>query len=310
MECLPDIPLLKFHPDTLQYVRETYNLAQPGAMDEAVDILELWVLKQQHFTKKDFNRDYLERTIIRAKGSVERAKERIDKICTSRTQVPQFFTDLDPRTPLLAEAQDAFLPKLTKDNYRIYLINNNVKDFGPEVHEAFYKRFFSMWEYICAYDYPCGIIIILDFRPTNLFEFTKYLNIADLGHVFNLIFTGYGFRLKGMYMMTTSKLVDSVLKIFKQVVNKKIADRIQSIKNLEELYDYVDRDILPEEYGGKEVSITELHKKWIDALDSKEFNAHITNMYQAKTIEELRMKDGGKSEHLGIPGTFRALNMD
>lgn len=36
-------------------------------------------------------RDYLERSIIISKGSVERAKVKLDRICTFRTLYPHFF---------------------------------------------------------------------------------------------------------------------------------------------------------------------------------------------------------------------------
>lgn len=37
-------------------------------------------------------KDYLERTIIISKGSVERAKKKLDSICTYRTLFPEYFT--------------------------------------------------------------------------------------------------------------------------------------------------------------------------------------------------------------------------
>lgn len=36
-------------------------------------------------------RVYLETTLITAKGSIERAKQKLDKLCTLRTLMPEFF---------------------------------------------------------------------------------------------------------------------------------------------------------------------------------------------------------------------------
>lgn len=52
-------------------------------------------------------REYLERTIITCKGSVERAKQQIDKMCTLRTLLPNFFTKLDLQTDLKAVTEKA-----------------------------------------------------------------------------------------------------------------------------------------------------------------------------------------------------------
>lgn len=46
--------ILEFHPDTLEFVRKDVNLEKAGRIEEAVDILDDWVKKQQHFIKKDF----------------------------------------------------------------------------------------------------------------------------------------------------------------------------------------------------------------------------------------------------------------
>ncbi|XP_049879559.1 alpha-tocopherol transfer protein-like isoform X2 [Pectinophora gossypiella] len=79
MENIPEDRILKFHRNTLEDVRKTYGYESSADMKNAVDILDEWMKTQNHFVKKDFSREYLERTIITTKGSVERAKSRLDK---------------------------------------------------------------------------------------------------------------------------------------------------------------------------------------------------------------------------------------
>ncbi|CAG9791525.1 unnamed protein product [Diatraea saccharalis] len=310
MERLVKDKILEYHPDTLQYVRKTYNLDQPGAMDEAIDILDMWVQKQNHFVKKDYSRDYLERTIIRSKGSVERAKERLDKLCTSRPQIPDFFKEFDVRTSLLKDMEITFLPKLTKDHYRVYFARCVGNNFKSETFDAIYKRVIYMLEYLCAHDYSCGLLLVLDFQQMDLFEYLKHFNIVNMAHLINLMLSGYGFRIKGLHIITNSKLIDSLMAIFKQVFSNKIAGRIQVFRNIEDFYENFDRNILPEEYCGQERSIVNLNQQWMDILDSEDHTIYMKNIKKAITIEELRIKDGIRNEHLGIPGTFRSLNMD
>lgn len=54
MEKIPVHRILEFRPDTFEAVRKEHNLDGPGQMDAAIDILDDWVKKQAHFTKKDF----------------------------------------------------------------------------------------------------------------------------------------------------------------------------------------------------------------------------------------------------------------
>lgn len=56
MNSLKPTPLMKFHPDTLEYVRKQYNLHQPGRMDNSIDILEEWIQQQNHFRQRTFGK--------------------------------------------------------------------------------------------------------------------------------------------------------------------------------------------------------------------------------------------------------------
>lgn len=56
MESLPKSPVLNFPPDTLNVVRKSWDLDGPGRMNDAIDILDEWIKKQQHFVKKNFRK--------------------------------------------------------------------------------------------------------------------------------------------------------------------------------------------------------------------------------------------------------------
>ena len=56
MESIPKDSILEFNPDTLQFLRQQYNLDKPGAIEEAINLLEEWIKKQPHFRKKDFRK--------------------------------------------------------------------------------------------------------------------------------------------------------------------------------------------------------------------------------------------------------------
>ncbi|KAJ0173149.1 hypothetical protein K1T71_011325 [Dendrolimus kikuchii] len=61
--------------------------------------------------------------------------------------------------------------------------------------------------------------------------------------------------------------------------------------DLESFQNYVTKDILPLEYGGKENSIKELHNDLIQVLSSKEHVEHVKEMNKAKTDESKRIFD-------------------
>lgn len=54
MQSIKPHPIPKFNPETLFALRKLYNYEKPGEMDSAIDILEDWIKKQEHFTKKEY----------------------------------------------------------------------------------------------------------------------------------------------------------------------------------------------------------------------------------------------------------------
>lgn len=66
-------------------------------------------------------------------------------------------------------------------------------------------------------------------------------------------------RLKGLHVISQSKLVDGLLKLIKQVLSPKLADRIIVHKSYEGIHEFVPKVILPTDYGGEERSMETLH---------------------------------------------------
>ena len=69
---------------------------------------------------------------------------------------------------------------------------------------------------------------------------------------------GYGLRIKQIHIITESKMVDALITFLKQVMSSKLGGRIHSHKTLDTFYEFIPKDILPEEYGGKERSLQTL----------------------------------------------------
>ncbi|KAJ8711053.1 hypothetical protein PYW07_008295 [Mythimna separata] len=305
--------ILEFHPDTLEYVRKDVNLDKQSRIDEAVDILDDWVKKQQHFTKKDFSRDYLERTLINAKGMVERAKQRLDKLCTFKTLMPELYPG--PMSREQFETIDSFvrygfLPKMTKEHYRVSLFNVKSDDYQSSDIHSFYRYVTVICEYVRIHDYNSGLIVVLDFRNANILTFITKCTPMELRQILTLMTEGYGMRIKQIHLVTASKMVDALLGFLKQVLSSKLAGRIHLHKNLDSLYEVVPREVLPEEYGGKERPMQQLSDEWLDRLTSKDFVEYFNMMYQAKTDESCRQANNFNEQYVGMPGSFRALSVD
>ncbi|CAG9559230.1 unnamed protein product [Danaus chrysippus] len=213
MDSLTVSPILQYNTDALQYIRRQYNLDQPERIQEAVNILSDWINKQDHLVKKNYGSDYLERILINCKGSVEKAKTKLDKICSFRTALPIYFEPFDINHPAVNKIVDGFLPKMTPDHCRVFLLRNNLQKF--------------------------------DFVLLNCYR--------------ALIAEGYGMRIKSIHIITTSNLIDMVVSIIKQGMSEKLGQRIHVHKSLDSIYNFVPKDIMPEDYGGSEKTLQQLH---------------------------------------------------
>ncbi|XP_046964432.1 alpha-tocopherol transfer protein-like [Vanessa cardui] len=314
MDTIPKDRILESKSDALTAIRKQYNLDKPGQMKEAVSILRDWVQQQEHFKKKDFSLHYYENCIITCKGSLERAKSQLDKICTMRTLLPQFFGDYNVKSDFesLNEIVYVFpLPKLTDDYYRVIIIKNYDITVLKNSHLMdYYKEVIILAEYLKAHDYVTGFIAILDYSETNIMDIVSKLNPVELKQAMSILIQGYGMRIKGIFIISTSKVVNSMVAILKQVLSAKVADRINVLKDVEDIHNYIPQEILPKDYGGEERCSKDLRNEWLDALSSEEHMKYMREMNAAGTDETFRRKDSFNEQYAGMPGTFKVLSVD
>nr|XP_032527871.1 alpha-tocopherol transfer protein-like [Danaus plexippus plexippus] len=284
MDSLTVSPILQHNADALQYIRRQYNLDLPERIQESVNILSDWINKQDHLVKKNYGSDYLERILINCKGSVEKAKMKLDKLCSLRTALPIYFEPFDRKHPAVNKIVDGFLPKMTPDHCRVFLLRNNIQKFDFVLLD-FYRALIAKVEYLQTHDYNNGIIVIFDYRGLNILDFMKIFNITEIEDNTNIITEGYGMRIKSIHIITSSNLIDMVVSIIKQGMSEKLGKRINVHKSLDSIYNFVPKDIMPEDYGGSEKTLQQLHENLLNELTSYKFKNHLTDMRNACTNE-------------------------
>ncbi|PZC72916.1 hypothetical protein B5X24_HaOG210351 [Helicoverpa armigera] len=264
---LEDTPLLKFRSDTVVEVRKELNLDQ-DAIDKMLQTFEDWIAKQNHFTRKEFDRHFLETSIVHAKGSLEKAKRTLDKLCTLKTLLPTFFNKCDVKnefTDISVCILHATMPVLTNTNYRVYVAKITSTHVDSQI----------------VLDY-CRFIIL----------------------------EGYALRIKVIYVVSTSKAIDAFVTLLKQVVSHKVSDRIYVLKTVEAIHEFVPREALPKDYGGDQMTLKEADENWKRVLSEKENVSYFRSMFAARTNENYRLTAAYNDEVLGMPGSFRTLNVD
>ncbi|XP_063541326.1 alpha-tocopherol transfer protein-like [Cydia strobilella] len=312
IEELPKKGFLKFRQDQLFQVRKLFNLEKPGRVKEAIELLREWLEKQDHFNKKDFSDVYLELLLITSKGSVERAKSRIDKLCTYRTIWPHFFTAIDVYSfkEDFKTFNSLILPEVTEDYSRvnIFKINSNVP-LQADLVLTYIKFSIILCEYCKLHDYPSGFIIVLDYQDVNLLDLLAILSPAQLQQMINLYMEGFGMRIRGIHLVTTSKVSDHLIMLLKQVLSKKLSNRIHVHRNHESLYDFIPKKILPADYGGDAVHMSEMRDDFFKELSTKEHMEYMKEIQSATVDLKKKPKDSSIDEMV-MTGSFRSLSVD
>ncbi|XP_038213932.1 uncharacterized protein LOC119833814 [Zerene cesonia] len=313
MDFVPKLQVLQFHPDTRDVVRQRINMKTPEEMDAVVGILNEWIQQQKHFKRRDFSKTYLEMTIIQSKGSIERAKQMTDKMCTLKSLLPQYFTIIDIKkdfADMFEIVTPVILPRLTKDHRRVFVTKmwGDVRNIRNITN--FFRYTFMMAEYDHQADYVSGIHLTVDFSEINMMDLLSKLNPVELKQVITTLMVAYGMRIQGIHCISASKLIEGFIAILKQFLKPKIVSRIHVYKNWEELHDVFGKDVLPKDFGGDEKSIKEIHADWIEELSSKEFTAYLRDIFSAGTDESCRPTHKFNEDYAGMPGTFRVLRVD
>lgn len=60
--------------------------------------------------------------------------------------------------------------------------------------------------------------------------------------------------MKSLHIITESKAVELLVATVRQMISEKLGNRIQVHKTIEDLHEVVNKDLLPEEFGGKQKS--------------------------------------------------------
>lgn len=71
------------------------------------------------------------------------------------------------------------------------------------------------------------------------------------------------------HFVNASSIVHRLLSIMKPFMKKEVIDSIKVHTNLEDLYDYIPRELLPNEFGGTAGNLSDLRDEWVKKLLTK-----------------------------------------
>ncbi|CAB3245640.1 unnamed protein product [Arctia plantaginis] len=312
MEEINPNSMLKFNENHLQKVREALGYGDVNKLKQDIKHLADWIKMQNHFRVKEFDEGYLERLLIYNKGSIERTKQKFDKLCTCINLMPEFLQNFDIKNefkPLFNIITIAVLPKPTNDNYRVVISDFIGKDDNDFNIIQLYRYLMVMGHYMLSNDYCHGYEWIAGTKNLTMSTITK-MNPMVIHKGLTLFTDAMGQRLKKIHIISGSKFFDAFMMVCKQALSAKLRERLVIHPDVESLYKDFPREQFPKDFGGDEKSIQELQEINFKQFSSDSHIETVKFMEKAATDESFRQSCKFNEEYSGMPGSFKTLCVD
>lgn len=272
-----------------------------------------WLQKQPYIHNCRTDAVFLLRFLRAKKFSLPMAQEALLTYLATRQSIPNWFMNLNPASPVnigLAENGHAF-PLLERDDHGRKVIfkiagaaslttNHTVDDiiqsFTNCAEIVFDNEEDQIRGFVVVSDYKnMGLQILSIFTPTLQRQFIKSaLKLAAV-------------RLKQVHLLNIHPSVISLAQIALSFFSEKLQKRIIFHKDMESLYRYIPKEILPQEYGGK-VPQKVMTDAWIQQL--RESSEHIARVNEMSVDENWVGQREDKQSIMGCEGSFRLLQID
>lgn len=168
------------------------------------------------------------------------------------------------------------LPKLTKENHKVTIIR------FPKCDASLYDSVHVIKAALMMFDanytfydndngFVEGEIFVLDVEG---YSFKQFLDLSKNVKTF-LFYTkflqeGPPTRLVCNHVVNTSAVLDGVVTMVKPILSKRVSDNLNFHRTGNGLLTFIDKEMLPVDYGGMEKSIDELYSNWLTVFKTKQ----------------------------------------
>ncbi|CAG9861687.1 unnamed protein product [Phyllotreta striolata] len=272
-----------------------------------------WLRKQPHLPNT-WDESRLMTFLRGCKFSLEKCKRKLDMYFTMRTACPELFANRDITNPEMKLVVDIGhippLPGLTPNGRRVVVLRSKKVDVDSYNIADVMKAVLMIGDVRLEAEEigVAGDVYILDASVATATHFSK-VNPNMIRKFLIIVQEAYPVKLKEVHVVNVSPLVDKIITWIKPFLKEKIRERIHVHSNIATLYDFIPKDVLPEEYGGTAGKLQTFHDQWMEKL--KEYTPWFKQQESLKADESRRPGKPKNYEDLfGLDGSFRQLSID
>lgn len=202
------------------------------------------------------------------------------------------------------------MPGLTADGKRVNVAGATAVDFETPDIANFLKIALMVGDVRLRAETVgvSGDVYVLDASVAILKHFVK-VSPSIVKKFFVCVQEAYPVKVKEVHVINATPLVDFIIKWVSPFLKEKIRKRIHVHPDMESLFRYVPRDLLPEEFGGTAGKVHDQMNKWLEEL--KKEKAWFEKEENVKADESKRPgKPTCHEELFGLDGSFKQLTID
>lgn len=285
----------------------------PGDMQRCIRDLQNMLAASPYLPDPgNFDTKFLELFVVGCRMDMERARSKLENFCLARVRHRDLYEYRSLTEPPLNDLCNFIdivsLPKLTDEGFRVTIFR--IKAGYPESSADISMS-------------VRAVLLICEARMRDEHRIAGDVFIYETSHVRSslaarvatavsavrrgtqLAQVAYPQRLKRIHVVGAPPFIMASLQLMRSFVNEKVRKRYLIHPKIEDLLEYIPARVLPAEWGGEEVSIDVLAKKWRTRIDeSREFLRNLNEVCQ-RTPEKISDVD-----IYGTVGAFRKLDID
>ncbi|KAF5291247.1 hypothetical protein FQR65_LT11425 [Abscondita terminalis] len=286
-------------------------------MQSDIEDIQKWIEKQPYLNIK-IDEQLLVTFLRGCKWSLQKTKDKIQYFYAIRSLLPEFFENRDPFLPeiqnLLTKGLFLPLPK-TKTLVGPTICLLRISTIPEEMNlNIICKYFFMLHDILLNEDDKfviAGMVLLIDYTDVPLKLLTQ-VTPGFLKKFFVTFEKAYPLRIKNFIGMNTPKIIEGLYNnVIRLLCSEKLRNKLLIVtsNNTQLVYDKVDKDLFPVEYGGKNGSLEELSRQWKMKVESYknwflEDSKNVSN--QKIRIDTFKTYN----DEFGMEGSFRKLIID
>lgn len=283
--------------------------------EQSLAQLREWINKHPNIKKCRTDAPFLLRFLRTKKFSVPQASEMLERYLTIRKLYPQWFRNLDCEEKTLSEIIDAgyLVPLLERDQGRLVLFSCAGR-FDPHKYtSADMIRVHSLVAESIMDDeinQINGYTYINDEEGFQMAHISLW-SLMDIRNIVRCIQNTTPMRHKANFLINLSSAAVKLIEFGTAALSEKLKNRLYICKSVEEIYDKIDKKILPKEYGG-EVPLAEMVAKFKEYLKEKREAVLALDELDIEVDEKNCPLISEMNEELGmgLEGSFKKLTVD